>query len=1215
MDPAPGAMNSEELVVVDERTDSGSENSAFEEYEEFEEVSASSDGRHDETELSATFGEMRGKLAALRARMDAPPPPPRHDSEGSLSPAAAEDDVPARAVPPVAADALASPPVPAEDDHVTALAAAKALPREYAVKAPGALVRAGLAMASARTRQLAPGDVITVEEVAVAPEGVPRARVSAPFAGWLSCKCVQGGEALAVIALRPPTPPPELRPPTPPPEAPQAAEPARRDPLREKRASDMEATPPKAPLMLDTLESPQTPQQLEELQAAARKIVKLDEDERRAKAREDILAFYALHNPEKLPGSPDVIAKYKDQGIHEPELLAAIVKKYTREGRLNTSGLPPASPEVTSPALKVPVTPVEAARMRAIVLSKDELSVGPSPSRSPTIRGKRYVSPTNLRLGAAAAPTAASAPVARRLDTTGTDGLLRHAWARGLTPSSPAAVSNTTAVNASPSIVPEPLTQDRGTASPEALLDAVFGGFDDDGGATSPSGPWTPVALRTGAAARSPEHPLSAGRGGPEAGAGPPASPGAPPPSPGVPTLTALAAAASPPAATPPAVAPFATAPTAPAVVQAENRLLTFGQPWLAGAPADDASSSSSAVIELPVHRPQGSAASPTGIPRLALAPRSTPEPPPPAAAPVMVAQTAAAQTPALAPAPAPSSKDTPSAASATDSAALPADAAAAIVRARAEANAPAAPFARPEQAEAPALAPLGDEALRRAFESADANANGAVSIIEAIKALRTNADFARALGLEPTQIRQEDGSRDRLVRALGAADGDGDKQLTFSEFRAGYRELEHQRKQSETPQHRCSVSQKNFADRMKFWGGTPSPTGTPHLALPSSTQSSAVSLPPSQKASREWRGSGGASLGSVASPGGRASFGDDVAFLARVARARASPEDAPPDAPRRSKTPDSVRRFASPADFLERRRSTRADPRDEAPDSDDESSSSSAVIELPVHRPQVSTASPLMPRLTFAPHSPPELPPPLTEARDVTPVARHDDESSSSSAVVERPVHHPQMSASPVIPRLMFAPRSPPELPPAPPTETQDVTPVARHDAAPDPGETVSPLSLASQFRLNRRQRFWQQPESAPTPKAKQKLQPAKPVLLEKRTNFMRFGPRHTIEKASKQPRPSVVLSPKTRRTKKRDVDHFDEKAAARCWLEGLRMAEGARDLFAALVTDDPLSPPTSPACPATSPARRTAPAWKMGYANTAHELKPFFTSTPTTK
>ena len=1206
MDPAPGAMNSEELVVVDERTDSGSENSAFEEYEEFEEVSASSDGRDDETELSTTFGEMRGKLAALRARMDAPPPPPRHDSEGSLSPAAAEDDVPARAVPPPAEDALASPPVTAaEDDHVTALAAAKALPREYAVKAPGALVRAGLAMASARTRQLAPGDFIMVEEVAVAPEGVPRARVSAPVAGWLSCKCVQGGEALAVIALRPPTPPPE---------APQAAEPARRDPLREKRASDMEATPPKAPLMLDTLESPQTPQQLEELQAAARKIVKLDEDERRAKAREDILAFYALHNPEKLPGSPDVIAKYKDQGIHEPELLAAIVKKYTREGRLNTSGLPPVSPEVTSPALKVPVTPAEAARMRAIVLSKDELSVGPSPSRSPTIRGKRYASPTPLRLD--------PAPVARRLDTSNeTDGPLCRAWARGLTPSSPAAVSTKAAVNASPSIVPEPLTQDRGTASPEALLDAVFGGFDDDGGATSPLGPWTPVALRTGAAARSPEHPLSAGRGGPEAGAGPPASPGAPPPSPGVPTLAALAAAASPPAAAPPAVAPFATAPTAPAVAQAENRLLTFGQPWLAGAPADDASSSSSAVIELPVHRPQGSAASPTGSPRLALAPRSTPKPPPPAAAPVMVAQTAAAQTPAAAPAPAPSSKDTPSAASATDSAALPADAAAAIVRARAEANAPAAPFARPEQAEAPALAPLGDEALRRAFESADANANGAVSIIEAIKALRTNTDFARALGLEPTQIRQEDGSRDRLVRAFGAADGDGDKQLTFSEFRAGYRELEHQRKQSETPQHRRSVSQKNFADRMKFWGGTPSPTGAPHSALPSSTRSSAVSLPPSQKASREWRGSGGASLGSVASPGGRASFGDDVAFLARVARARASPEDAPPDAARRSETPDSVRRFASPADFLERRRSTRSDPRDEAPDSDDESSSSSAVIELPVHQPQVSTASPLMPRLTFAPRSPPELPPPLTEARDVTPVARHDDESSSSSAVVELPVHHPQVSASPVIPRLTFAPRSPPELPLPPPTETRDVTPVARHDAAPDPGEAVSPLSLASPFRLNRRQRFWQQPpvaESVPTPTpATRWPRPAKPVLLEKRTNFMRFGARHTIEKASKQPRPSVVLSPKTRRTKKRDVDHFDEKAAARCWLEGLRMAEGARDLFAELVADDPLSPPTSPASarPAMSPARKTAPAWKIGYANTAHELKPFFTSTPTTK
>ena len=78
----------EELVVVEERTDSGSPTSGeYEEYEEFEEVSASSEGAAAPEQLEADFGEMRGKLAALRARMEAKPPP-RPASDASLDQAA-----------------------------------------------------------------------------------------------------------------------------------------------------------------------------------------------------------------------------------------------------------------------------------------------------------------------------------------------------------------------------------------------------------------------------------------------------------------------------------------------------------------------------------------------------------------------------------------------------------------------------------------------------------------------------------------------------------------------------------------------------------------------------------------------------------------------------------------------------------------------------------------------------------------------------------------------------------------------------------------------------------------------------------------------------------------------------------------------------------------------------------------------------------------------
>ena len=53
--------------------------------------------------------------------------------------------------------------------------------------------------------------------------------------------------------------------------------------------------------------------------------------ERHREAREDIHAFYAKHNPEKVKEAPALIDKYKAKGVHEPELLEAIVKKYTRD--------------------------------------------------------------------------------------------------------------------------------------------------------------------------------------------------------------------------------------------------------------------------------------------------------------------------------------------------------------------------------------------------------------------------------------------------------------------------------------------------------------------------------------------------------------------------------------------------------------------------------------------------------------------------------------------------------------------------------------------------------------------------------------------------------------------------------------------------------------------------------------------------------------------
>ena len=85
-----------------------------------------------------------------------------------------------------------------------------------------------------------------------------------------------------------------------------------------------------------------------------------------------------------------------------------------------------------------------------------------------------------------------------------------------------------------------------------------------------------------------------------------------------------------------------------------------------------------------------------------------------------------------------------------------------------------------------PDAAAVREAELRRVFDAADKSGDGSISIIEAVKALRGDAAFGRALGFDgSSRVRQEDGTRDRLVRAFGALDVDGDKMLSWDEFRA----------------------------------------------------------------------------------------------------------------------------------------------------------------------------------------------------------------------------------------------------------------------------------------------------------------------------------------------------------------------------------------------------------------------------------------------
>ena len=94
----------------------------------------------------------------------------------------------------------------------------------------------------------------------------------------------------------------------------------------------------------------------------------------------------------------------------------------------------------------------------------------------------------------------------------------------------------------------------------------------------------------------------------------------------------------------------------------------------------------------------------------------------------------------------------------------------------------------RTEEAEVDAYAEAVKKrraALRAIFDRVDYNHDGQVSRIEAIKALRKDDEFARMLGFaHHTRVRQEDGTRDKLMLAFGALDENDDKMLSFEEFR-----------------------------------------------------------------------------------------------------------------------------------------------------------------------------------------------------------------------------------------------------------------------------------------------------------------------------------------------------------------------------------------------------------------------------------------------
>ena len=58
---------------------------------------------------------------------------------------------------------------------------------------------------------------------------------------------------------------------------------------------------------------------------------------------------------------------------------------------------------------------------------------------------------------------------------------------------------------------------------------------------------------------------------------------------------------------------------------------------------------------------------------------------------------------------------------------------------------------------------------LRQVFDRVDASGDGEISVVEAIKALRTDDEFAELLGFEEApRVKASDGSKDRLPPAPG---------------------------------------------------------------------------------------------------------------------------------------------------------------------------------------------------------------------------------------------------------------------------------------------------------------------------------------------------------------------------------------------------------------------------------------------------------------
>uniref|UniRef100_A0A7S4SL61 EF-hand domain-containing protein n=1 Tax=Alexandrium monilatum TaxID=311494 RepID=A0A7S4SL61_9DINO len=74
--------------------------------------------------------------------------------------------------------------------------------------------------------------------------------------------------------------------------------------------------------------------------------------------------------------------------------------------------------------------------------------------------------------------------------------------------------------------------------------------------------------------------------------------------------------------------------------------------------------------------------------------------------------------------------------------------------------------------------------ALRAVFDRVDVNGSGSISMIETIKALRTDERFAQALGFAGTVwVRQEDGTRDAFMRVFNRVDLDSDSTISWEEL------------------------------------------------------------------------------------------------------------------------------------------------------------------------------------------------------------------------------------------------------------------------------------------------------------------------------------------------------------------------------------------------------------------------------------------------